>query len=174
MKNDNIFKKGDRVFHFVFGWGSVTGDSEKGVCDVVFEDRKSVAIPCKEIHLSFCKYDLINGGLSHERSFNLEVEKSSGFDLDGILNENIICNDPESFTEAIKRLVSEKLEELEFEPFQKVLVRDGQSSAWSIDLFSYNTGSNDYPYKCLTTCWSQCIPYEGNEHLLGTSKSPEQ
>lgn len=135
MKNE-IFKKGDKVYHFVFGWGSVTGDSEKGVCDVVFEDRKSVAIPCKEMHLSFCKYDLINGGLSHERPF--------------------------------------KLEDPEFEPFQKVLVRDGQSSAWSIDLFSYNTGSNDYPYKCLTTCWSQCIPYEGNEHLLGTSKSPEK
>src|SRR5690625_5151140 len=130
MKNDNIFKKGDRVFHFVFGWGSVTGDSEKGVCDVVFEDRKSVAIPCKEIHLSFCEYDLVNGGLSHERPLYFELGKSSGFDLDGILNENIICIDPESFTEAIKRLVSEKLEKLEFEPFQKVLVRNKDCHPW--------------------------------------------
>src|SRR5699024_1070942 len=53
-----------------------------------------------------------------------------------------------------KGVWAEKLEEPEFEPFQRVLVRDGQGSVWSIDLFSYNTGSNDHPYKCLTTCWS--------------------
>src|SRR5690625_185400 len=71
-----VFKKGDRVFHFIFGWGSVTGDPEKGVCDVVFEDRGSVTIPCKEKHLSFCEYDLVTGGLSHERAVELEVGKS--------------------------------------------------------------------------------------------------
>src|SRR5699024_6904395 len=67
---------------------------------------------------------------------------------------------------------AEKLEEPEFEIFQKVLVRDGQSNSWRIDLFSNTTGNNDYPYRCMTGCWSQCIPYEGNEHLLGTTKSP--
>src|SRR5690625_15585 len=130
-----VFKKGDRVFHFAFGWGAVTGDSAKGVCDVVFENRESVTIPCKEMHLSFCKYDLINGGLSHERPLELE--------------------DPE------------------FEPFQKVLVRNKDYTPWRINLFdSYEGG--DFPYKCLTSLWSQCIPYEGNEHLLGTTKLPEK
>lgn len=28
-------------------------------------------------------------------------------------------------------------------------------------------------YYCVGTIWHQCIPYEGNEHLLGTTNKPE-
>lgn len=59
--------------------------------------------------------------------------------------------------------------EYEFKPFDKVLVRDTDDGEWCIELFSYIEPNNTHKYVCLTTSWDQCIPYEGNEHLLGTS-----
>lgn len=57
-------------------------------------------------------------------------------------------------------------------PFDKVLVRDGDDDKWVCDIFSH-IDENDF-YYCVGTRWRQCIPYEGNEHLLGTTKKPEE
>lgn len=51
----------------------------------------------------------------------------------------------------------------DFEPFEKVLVRNSNSERWVIDLYSHF----DNTHICLKTAWHQCIPYKGNEHLLG-------
>lgn len=59
--------------------------------------------------------------------------------------------------------------EYNFKPFDKVLVRDDDFCNWDINLFSYINNSDEYKYKCLYSDWDQCIPYEGNEHLLGTN-----
>lgn len=61
----------------------------------------------------------------------------------------------------------------QFKPFDKVLVRDCDIYEWKCDLFS-RLGDNDGVFICLTAWWSQCIPYEGNEHLLGTTNKPKQ
>lgn len=58
--------------------------------------------------------------------------------------------------------------EYEFKPFDKVLVRDFDNDVWKIDFFAYISISN-YKYQAMTGAWKQCIPFEGNEHLLGTS-----
>lgn len=55
----------------------------------------------------------------------------------------------------------------EFKPFDKVLVRNYDCNAWQISLFGYKNSLNCY-YCCNGSSWIQCIPYEGNEHLLGT------
>lgn len=55
-----------------------------------------------------------------------------------------------------------------FKPFDKVLVRDSDEGLWKCDFFSHIDVDG---YYCLRSCWKQCIPYEGNEHLLGTTKS---
>lgn len=62
-----------------------------------------------------------------------------------------------------------------FKPFDKVLVRDDKSDAWKADFFSNYGESNECtPYVCVSDFFYKfCIPYEGNEHLLGTDKSPE-
>lgn len=61
-----------------------------------------------------------------------------------------------------------------FEPFQKVLVRDDYDDVWQADYFShYEEGDKIAPYVCVGSYYKLCIPYEGNEHLLGTDKSPE-
>lgn len=57
-------------------------------------------------------------------------------------------------------------------PFDKVLVRDRKSSEWRANLFSYKKVNEPY-YYCVYAGWNYCIPYEGNEHLLGTTKDVE-
>lgn len=60
-------------------------------------------------------------------------------------------------------------------PFDKVLVRDYDKSRWYGDLFlRYYIEGGKTPYECLTGNFVQCIPYEGNEHLLGTTDKPEE
>lgn len=61
----------------------------------------------------------------------------------------------------------------QFKPFDKVLVRDGDDIEWRCDFFSH-LGDKEGVFICLTTWWKQCIPYEGNEHLLGTTNNPEE
>lgn len=61
----------------------------------------------------------------------------------------------------------------QFKPFDKVLVRDGDDIEWRCDFFSH-LGDKEGVFICLTTWWHQCIPYEGNEHLLGTTNKPEK
>lgn len=61
----------------------------------------------------------------------------------------------------------------QFEPFQKVLVRCG-NGIWGATFFSRCDNKSAWTYVGVDcNCWEQCIPYEGNEHLLGTDKSPE-
>ena len=62
-------------------------------------------------------------------------------------------------------LVPNKFDIASLKPFDKVLVRDGNKDKWNIDFFSYYRDSDDY--QCMTFTKNQCIPYEGNQHLLG-------
>lgn len=56
-------------------------------------------------------------------------------------------------------------------PFDKVLVRDDKEDQWSANIFSYQVRDM---FHCLGEgYWRYCIPYEGNEHLLGTTKDVE-
>lgn len=56
-------------------------------------------------------------------------------------------------------------------PFDRVLVRDSKSDNWRANLFSY-IGKDGY-YHCVYANWAYCIPYIGNESLLGTTKDVE-
>lgn len=60
--------------------------------------------------------------------------------------------------------------ECPFKPFDKVLVRDNEEREWYANYFSHYRGDNkDFPYACFSNFFRFCIPYEGNEHLLGTT-----
>lgn len=71
--------------------------------------------------------------------------------------------------EYLKRFFNiEQKQEYEFKPFDKVLVKDhDEDSEWRCDLFSRK--NEDGLYICVGSIYEQCIPYEGNEHLLGTT-----
>jgi hypothetical protein len=64
----------------------------------------------------------------------------------------------------------EKIEKENFKPFDKVLVRNVEHVEWRISLFS-SYSDEIYKYKCINGNYKYCIPYEGNEHLVGTNKN---
>lgn len=53
-------------------------------------------------------------------------------------------------------------------PFDEVLVRNDNSYVWKCNLYSHYS-QYPYHYICVDTGYKQCIPYKGNEHLLGTT-----
>ena len=62
---------------------------------------------------------------------------------------------------------------IELKPFEKVLVRDEEDDEWVCDIFSHIDELHEL-YYCVGTIWKQCIPYEENEHLIGTTDKPER
>ena len=62
----------------------------------------------------------------------------------------------------------------EFKTFDKVLGRNEKDDVWEADLFSHYREESQYPFRCIGFSRKYCIPYEGNEHLLGTRNNPEQ
>lgn len=73
--------------------------------------------------------------------------------------------------DAEKKVILDLKPKVEMKPFDKVLVRDSQSDKWRVNLFGYI--DKDEYYHCAFANWVYCIPYAGNEHLLGTTKDVE-
>ena len=61
--------------------------------------------------------------------------------------------------------------EHEFKAKDWVLVRDDDDEKWDLSIFSHKDGD---VYRCCNMWWLQCIPYEGNEALIGTADAPEE
>lgn len=62
---------------------------------------------------------------------------------------------------------------VELKPFDKVLVRDQKTYHWEVDLFGFKTEGPNIVYHCVGGFWKFCIPYIGNESLVGTTKDVE-
>lgn len=81
--------------------------------------------------------------------------------------------------EYLKRFfgIEEKLK-YDFKPFDKVLAKYYEDDNWEASLF-IRTITDDQDgetkYECLNgTVYVYCIPFEGNEYLLGTTENPEK
>lgn len=74
--------------------------------------------------------------------------------------------------DAEKKQIVDIKKEHQFKPFEKVLVRDSYNDMWRASFFSH-IKEDDGRY--VTTCctWKFCIPYIGNESLVGTTKDVE-
>jgi hypothetical protein len=74
----------------------------------------------------------------------------------------------------------EKLRECKFDittlkHFEKVLIRVSDRGKWCGDFYMwYDCKEKDFPYNCACGMWAQCIPYEGNEHLCGTTNDCDE
>ena len=67
-------------------------------------------------------------------------------------------------------LVPNKFDTNTLKPLQPVLVRNTNGQVWAMNLFSHKIDTNkglQTSFVCVGYCPNQCIPYEGNEHLLG-------
>ena len=73
--------------------------------------------------------------------------------------------------DAEKKQIVDLKPKVELKPFDKVLVRDSKSDYWRATLFSHIDKNGCY--YCVWASWNYCIPYEGNESLLGTNKDVE-
>lgn len=73
--------------------------------------------------------------------------------------------------DAEKKQIVDLMPNVELKPFDKVLVRDSKSDNWCANLFGYI--DKDEYYHCVYANWVYCIPYIGNESLLGTTKDVE-
>lgn len=60
----------------------------------------------------------------------------------------------------------------QFKPFDRVLARNRDDEFWFCEHFGHI--DSDGSFICAGKKYSQCIPYEGNEHLLRTIKKPEE
>ena len=58
----------------------------------------------------------------------------------------------------------------EFKPFDRVLVRESDDDQWRCQFYSHPYG--EY-HACLNGVHVQCVPFAGNEALLGTTDGPE-
>ena len=116
----------------------------------------------------------------------LELGKYELKPLD-ITKNSIATNNPFIFNAAKKPIsvcgvisvplyIAVKIQETpKFQPFQKVLVKDceeGIFGVWHCDLFSHI--SKEGKYFTISGEWENCIPFEGNEHLIGTKDDPKE
>ena len=74
---------------------------------------------------------------------------------------------------AEKKCVEDIKEEYQFKPFDKVLVRDCERDLWEISFFGNYSKRPEYRYKCMNSFYRECIPFYGNEELLGTTNKPK-
>ena len=55
----------------------------------------------------------------------------------------------------------------EFKPFDKVLVKNNSEDHWKTDIYLNYVEDTHNHYRCTTGHYKLCIPYKGNEYLLG-------
>ena len=115
----------------------------------------------KEGELTVNEY-LMSCGFGEGWYSSTEEEKQQLFDS--------LANINKAWDTEKKQIVDLK-PKIELKPFDKVLVRDLESAEWRANLFSHI--DKDKEYHCVWSSWVYCIPYEGNEHLLGTNKDVE-
>jgi hypothetical protein len=79
-------------------------------------------------------------------------------------NEKVSFKDQDQY-----ELVHNKFDINTLKPFDKVLVRSGNYQIWKANMFSSYCRENIHPFSCVSGYVSQCIPYEENKHLLGST-----
>lgn len=101
--------------------------------------------------------------ISRIKRFATDSEKQQLFDA--------LAKEGKAWDVEKKQIVDIKKEH-QFKPFEKVLVRGSFDDVWRASFFSH-IKENDGRYATTCVTWKFCIPYEGNEHLLGTTNNVE-
>ena len=123
--------------------------------------------------------DMVNEAISQDADDILEFDLPNG----SLVNVNIHDYNPEGAFDIVTAQGDEIPDELSLikktkanalKPGTFVLVRDTPDEKWELEIFSHYNDDNDslsYPYIVLgNDYYKECIPLEGNEHLLNTDK----
>ena len=83
------------------------------------------------------------------------------------------CRDWSKFTAPWYK--KEKFDPKTLQPFDKVLARDDSDEMWKVDFYSHKGVSKTYPYRCIGSPYTYCIPYNNDtKYLVGTTdEAPE-
>ena len=127
--------------------------------DIVSKALINVRYEDYEVHYNEYRF-------GHNRSLRLATDSEKQQLFEALAKEN------KAWDAEKKQIVNLKPNIDELKPFDKVLVRDSKSSKWRANLFSHKNVNE--PYYCVYASWNYCIPYEGNEHLLGTTENVKE
>lgn len=87
-----------------------------------------------------------------------------------------VCSEDKS--KYVRLATIEERTKYEFKPFDKVLAKYYEDDNWEASLFIRTITDDqdgEIKYECLNgTVYVYCIPFEGNEYLLGTAENPEK
>lgn len=157
------FEDGDIAFadygnrQYVFIVSGETGLSE-GYNSSIYLDL-SGPTPSTAFRTSFFKKDLCELRLATEEEkkqlFSALEKKGKAWDAE-------------------KKQIVDLKPKCEFKPFDNVLVRHQKTEEWRANIFSHTDKTDEYlDYVCVNGRWEFCIPYIGNESLLGTTDNFE-
>ena len=70
---------------------------------------------------------------------------------------------------------NKRFDPMTLQPFDKVLARYNSDDMWKVDFYSHKGISKTYPYRCIGSPYTYCIPYNNDtKHLIGTTdEAPE-
>lgn len=142
----------------------------------VYVNGKSAEIQQKLFELGWKQWDTDTNCNDHLDKPFIYIDDNMKISYDYDMRNFISYPNAEISADEI--IAIEVVPECSFKPFDRILGRDTNENRWQIGLFAYcrydqQTGELLY-YVCMDKTWGQCIPYEGNEHLLGTTNSPEE
>ena len=112
-------------------------------------------------HISF---DVLDTTIT-DRNIHLATEEEKKQLFKALANEG-------KAWDADKKMIVDLKPKIELKPFDKVLVRDHNTREWEAELFGFKSDTGRY--HGVGGTWNQCIPYIGNESLLGTTKDVEE
>lgn len=168
------YKEIEKIHHISIDRNTLEVRTEFKDGDIVVYGN-SVAI-CRKIYKHtlyfYVSIDETFGLLSDDNRVSAEgyryaTEEEKQYLFDALAKEGKCWN-------AEKKVIEDIKKEYQFKPFEKVLTRDSKDSLWHIDLYEGMLKDGEYNYSCMAADWVYCIPYEGNEHLLGTTKDVEE
>ena len=146
----------DMTYIIIYSQHNPNSESDKEYAAYVSLDNSLRKINYDNIHNVICKKDVWKIRLATEE------EKQKLFDA--------LAKEGKAW-DAEKKAIVDLKPKVELKPFDKVLVRNDKEDQWSANIFSYQIRDM---YYCLGECyWKYCIPYKGNESLLGTTKDVE-
>lgn len=130
----------------------------------VYVNGKSGKIQAKLFKLGF-RWSSGDKEILHKDKPFLYIEKSLTITFGSDMIDFSVNPNKEISGEEILSIQAEG----DLKPFDKVLVRDEEDNIWRVSIFSHIDNEDlRFPYVTINAHWKYCIPYEGNESLLGT------
>lgn len=127
----------------------IRGEKDYAHCYLMLDDNGAVDLERGEYYVErFASRE------EQERLF--EAIKEKGYRWDPVNN-------------TLEGLIEPKFDITTLKPFDKVLVRSCSYQTWTVGIFSFYCEENIHPFACVGGFVSQCIPYEENKRLLGTT-----